>query len=312
METIDQDQIEKEEKAEYRIIEESLLTSNKLPLSKDDFEKFFSPYLLQIPKISGTCYILSAIASFAFSPHFELFIRSSFSRKEDGSWTVRVPFFSGNFEEIHISQKEIAFINLNSVKNGRFNLVPWVSAAGREGIRVLEAVYIKKKFGTVDRSAAKGGSSQEVFDYFFGDLVEYHQFNPCEDLIHNPFVPQSLRSNPDIDNFFYEHGEDFIATVSDGFNPQEGILKIAEYIRNFLPVIPVFRGNLPPMLLAPNHVCCVAWYDKKSKVVDIRDPLLTTKLPLLHTLNELKGKFGSLDAVTVKKDAFLERLKAQN
>ena len=87
----------------------------------------------------------------------------------DGSWEIRVPLMSEDVEVVTISPDEILpqenpFFMRRNVNNSvildmRWKLLP---VKGKEGLQVLEAAYIKQKFGLVDRLSAEGGQGDEV------------------------------------------------------------------------------------------------------------------------------------------------------
>ncbi len=121
----------------------------------------------------GVCYAVAAIHALSESPSFEIIMRSALRRLPDGTWRVRIPLLGAHGREISISRDEIA-----AQQNAHYGR--WLESRGwdtrkmlhpvqgNEGIRVLEAAYIKSKFGSVDRLAAEGGDGAEVLVRFLG------------------------------------------------------------------------------------------------------------------------------------------------
>jgi hypothetical protein len=109
------------------------------------------------------------------SPHFELMMRTSLKRLKNGSWEVKIPLMDPNGQTITITQKEIMAQWNPNLKNpkkiiqgyGQDLIRPMLSPMNaNEGYRVLEAAFIKHKFGKVDRAAAEGGWMGDVLDVF--------------------------------------------------------------------------------------------------------------------------------------------------
>ena len=160
-----------------------------LSMSKVDFDTNFSSKDFEVrsdlkQQNVGDCYAVAAIHAMSRSPHFETICRSSMKKLPDGSWQVRVPLMSENGQMITITPEELLpqknrqFLR-RSEKGGvmpdlRRKLMP---VKGKEGLQVLEAAFIKQKFGSVDRLAAEGGLGDEVLLSLGGDNFKQYRLN---------------------------------------------------------------------------------------------------------------------------------------
>ena len=162
-----------------------LESRGNLPMSKEDFDLYFSPKDFEVSadlkqQNVGDCYLIAAIHAMSLSPNFELFCRSSMERLSDGSWRVKIPLLSEDGEWITITKEEILpqknekFLSLSAGKlDTRRELQP---VQGKEGLQVLEAAHIKKRFSAVDRLAAEGGWGDEALMLFGGDNFVRFEF----------------------------------------------------------------------------------------------------------------------------------------
>ena len=149
----------------------------KFVLSKEDFGRYFTDRYSEYKGFRqgnfGDCYAVAALHALSESPNFEMLVRSSCRRLPDGTWNVRIPLLDERGATISISPEEISsqhntgFLKWNDARglDRRRVLRP---LQGSEGVRVLEAAYIKAKFGSVNRLAAEGGLADEVLTRFLG------------------------------------------------------------------------------------------------------------------------------------------------
>ncbi|MBP6889294.1 MAG: hypothetical protein KBC19_01705 [Candidatus Moranbacteria bacterium] len=150
---------------------------NKFVLSKKGYEQYFTDKHLERKGFRqgnvGDCYAVAALHALSESPNFEMLVRSSCRRLPDGTWKVRIPLLDERGAMISISPEEISsqrntgFLKWDDTRglDRRKVLHP---LQGSEGMRVLEAAYIKAKFGSVNRLAAEGGYGNEVLTHLLG------------------------------------------------------------------------------------------------------------------------------------------------
>ncbi len=150
---------------------------SKFMLSGEEYERYFTDRHLEQKGLRqgnfGDCYAVAALHALSESPNFEMLVRSSCRRLPDGTWNVRIPLLDEQGATILISPEEISsqrnvgFLR-RSHRQGLDRREVIHPLQGSEGMRVLEAAYIKAKFGSVDRLAAEGGSGEEVLVRLLG------------------------------------------------------------------------------------------------------------------------------------------------
>ncbi len=160
------------DEVEFKVKE--ALNSEKLELSKDDFNYFFAGDLKQANV--GNCYLVSALYSMSSSPMFELMVRSSVKKLGMGVWEVHLPLMSPDSTAVRIYQSEINATFMDEITGEELPLT------GNEGFRVLEAAYTKHKFGSVDREKSEGGDLSEAVIMLGGDNFIADSFKPSNDM----------------------------------------------------------------------------------------------------------------------------------
>lgn len=153
----------------YRRVNEALGT--EATLGTLDFRKAFETGSLKQKNV-GNCYLIAALNSLGSCPHFEALVRTSY-KKVSGGWEVKIPLGDRNAKAIFVAKADIqAQANKNFGKpdrggevDNRRMLEP-VNAS--EGYQVLEAAFIKDKFGTVDRNASEQGFGHQALERLLG------------------------------------------------------------------------------------------------------------------------------------------------
>lgn len=252
-----------------------------LPMSKDEFRKYF-PYLTIRQGNTGICYNDAAIAAIAIHPNFELFVRASMKRGEDGSWCVSVPLLGGkNSHIVQIDPSDIVpqknpDFSLN--KDQREILTP---ADGAEGMRVLEALFTKIARNN-NRLEAEGGFSDSVLEELIGNenfvRDTYFQFEnyPPEEKIYD---------------FFREYRPDsHIATAGSRFSKVGSRNESKSYNK---------QGG---------HAYAIVGIDRSKETVTIVNPH-NTGIRIDLTWEEFIKKFQSVEIARINYANFLKNIK---
>lgn len=283
-----------------------------LEMSREDFQIYFSskefPIITELSQgNTGDCYAVSAIHALSRSPHFEMICRSSMKRLADGSWRVRMPLMSKDAEVITITPEEISpqknkeFLKRKEGKGFdlRHELRP---LKGKEGFQVLEAAFIKQKFGVVDRLAAEGGWGADVLlalggdnfiDSRVGDVARYSKED--EVWIYKGLDHAHADGLAYVDHFLNHFDPEFyIATTSTRHN-----LRKSNNLNSALfQMTGLYKGKGTLKTFVPGHEYSVAGVDRERKIVTVVNPWDTTK-PIELTFDQFKGTFSSLGMVRI-------------
>ena len=248
----------------------------------------------------GDCYAVAAIHALSRSPHFEIIVRSSMKRHPDGSWEVKIPLFSEKGRTIIITPEDITsqenkqYLHLKRkiftapiinipiaipTLDLRKKLDP---VQGVEGLQVMEAAYIKSKFGIVDRSAAEGGFGDHVLMMFGGNKFQKYGIESSTTDILGRWKSQPLDELPKplmdiLDDYLLNFDPQVhIATVSTGTQSEKD----------------------PDNFIASGHAYSVTSVDKDNNTITIANPWDTSK-PKTMSFDEFKKRFSSLAAVKI-------------
>ncbi len=285
-----------------------------LSMSKTDFDTNFSSKDFEVrvdlkQQNVGDCYAVAAIHAMSRSPHFETICRSSMKRLPDGSWQVRVPLMSENGEMITITPEELLpqknrqFLR-RSEKGGiipdlRRKLMP---VKGKEGLQVLEAAFIKQKFGSVDRLAAEGGWGDEVLLSLGGDnFKEYSIVSETYNQDTKKWEYPGLGSLDEKNMAYLDHylenfdPEVHMATVST----KHGVGNITGFYRA--------KGTITKFL-APGHAYSISAVDAEKKMVSLANPWDTSK-PVELTFDQFKENFSGFRAIRIDSARLLRNMK---
>lgn len=142
------------------------------PMTIQEFKKYFAPGKLKTQN-ADNCSTVSPINALRQSPNFEIIIRSSMKKLTDGSWKILIPLMSEDGKLITITPEELlpqSNPQFSMPKNGKIDLRKvLLPPVGPEGLRVLEAAFLKSKFGKVDRLKGEENSGDEIISILGGN-----------------------------------------------------------------------------------------------------------------------------------------------
>lgn len=283
-----------------------------LRMSEEDFDQYFTPNDFEIhdglkQQNVGDCYAVAAIHAMSQSPHFEMICRSSMNRRPDGVWEVRIPLLSHDGEIVLITPEELLpqhnrqFLRRpktdQTLPDFRMSLRPM---KGKEGLQVLEAAFIKHKFGSVDRLKSEGGWGHEVLVSLGGENFL-------------PFTINSMRLNKESGEYEYPG----LISITD-----ERIAYLDHYLENFDPEIHIatistrfnvglggiYRAKDTGQFLVAGHAYSISRVDSKNKIAYIANPWNTSK-PIELTFEQLKNNFSGFDAIRIDSAKLLRNIE---
>jgi hypothetical protein len=281
-------------------------------LSKDEFNEYFSPNEFEINANLkqgnvGDCYAVAAIHALTCSPHFEMIVRSSMKKIPNGSWKVKVPLLNEDGQIITIESEELQpQKNKQFMKRGkdrglmpdlRMNLKPM---KGKEGLQALEAAFIKKTFGSVDRLASEGGFSEDTLvllggNNFIDCSVHFKRYNKEE----KKWESQLEKVDDFLENF---NPERHIATASTSV-PESKLLKTMADITGG-----IYKGKDTLNLLVTYHAYSISNVDSGKKIVILNNPWNTSKTIKL-TFDQFKKNFDQIGAIRIDNAKLLKNMK---
>jgi hypothetical protein len=261
----------------------------------------------------GVCYVLSGIHALSEWPSFEIVLRSALKRFPDGTWRVRVPLLGPNSREIAISQTDIESQPNTRFwqprrRGGRDKRRVLFSVEGREGIRVLEAAYIKARFGSVDRWAAEGGDAAEPLTHFLGAknvMQKRLQLSLAAGQAEARGPEEQRRCVSFLDRFLSEcHPEVSLLTVHSPALPRGWWQQTRQWLR-----VPrqEYRGKGSNKKFLFNHAYGLTQVNPKKRTVVLTDPYDTSE-PIELTFDELRANFESVTSVRVHHARLLENM----
>lgn len=284
-----------------------------LSMSKADFDTNFSSKDFEVradlkQQNVGDCYAVAAIHAMSRSPHFETICRSSMKKLPDGSWQVRVPLMSEDGQMITITPEELLpqknrqFLR-RSEKGGimpdlRRKLMP---VKGKEGLQVLEAAFIKQKFGSVDRLAAEGGWGDEVLLSLGGDnfkkySIDSATWNPEKEKWEYP----GLGSLDDKNMAYLDH-------YLENFDPEVHMATVSTK-HGVGNVTGFYRAKGTAKFLVPGHAYSISSVDAEKKMVSLANPWDTSK-PIDMTFDQFKENFSGFKAIRIDSARLLKSMK---
>ena len=285
-----------------------------LSMSKMDFDTHFSSKDFEVradlkQQNVGDCYAVAAIHAMSRSPHFETICRASMKKLPDGSWQVRVPLMSENGQMITISPEELLpqknrqFLK-RSEKGGimpdlRRKLMP---VKGKEGLQVLEAAFIKQKFGSVDRLAAEGGWGDEVLLSLGGDNFREYSID-------------SSRYNQETKKWLYPGlsalGEKRMAYLDhylENFDPEVHMATVSTK-HGVGKVTGSYRVKGTAKFLVTGHAYSISAVDAENKMVSLANPWDTSKAIEL-TFDQFKENISGFRAIRIDSAKLLRSMKS--
>lgn len=258
------------------------------------------------------CYAIAALHAMSRSTNFELLVRSSMCRRPDGGWEVRIPLLDKDGEKIPISPEEMQ--SQNNVAFGQRMSEDRIDNRSRlhpvqasEGIRALEAAYIKSKFGSVDRLAAEGGWPTNVLQRFLGrencfdasiDVVRHTQEEKEKNSVTLASLPSEKMAQLDSLLETFDSGA-YIVTA--GTPPVKATLWQS-----------LMRGRLSlhrKHRWIPRHIYSIVAVDKERRTVSVADPY-DTAVERKLSYDQFKSIFRCVDAVRINHAKLLRNMKA--
>ena len=284
-------------------------------LPKKDYERYFTDKHLERKGFRqgnvGDCYAVAALHVLSESPNFEMLVRSSCQRLPDGTWKVRIPLLDERGVTISISPEEISsqrntgFLRRSDIwgLDRRKVLHP---LQGSEGMRVLEAAYIKAKFGSVNRLAAEGGYGNEVLTHFLG---KKQVIDTSFKMVPSDSGGQQFQGKaggdtiPSIDRFLREFDlETSLVTVNSRaftFGRWDKIRRLFGFPRIY------YRGRGTEKRFVRNHAYSLLKVDQKKRNVILANPWNTVE-PIELSFDQLRENFRSVSAVRLNHAKLLE------
>ena len=286
---------------ESRMVRDYILESQgKLLMPKEKFDLYFSSKDFDISadlkqQNVGDCYLIAAIHAMSRSPNFELFCRSSMERLHDGSWRVKIPLLSEDGEWITITQEEILpqenenFLDRRKDTGERDERRKLEPVQGKEGLQVLEAAYIKKRFSAVDRLAAEGGWGDEALMLFGGDNFVKLLFSSgdwvSEDWVSRPLNALDSEQANSLDSFLENFDpEIYMATVASGVTNNSSYL--------------LYKGSVTGEPLVPDHTYSIAGVNAEEGTITLANPWNTSR-PMEMSFDQFKERFSELNVVRI-------------
>lgn len=168
---------------------------------------------------------------------------------------------------------------------------------GKEGLQVLEATFIKAKFGTVDRLAAEGGWGDEVLLLLGGDNFKKYRID-------------SITWNPEKERWEYPG----LGSLGD-----KSMAYLDYYLENFDPEVHMatvstkhgagfYRAKGTAKFLVSGHAYSVSSVDTEKKMVSLANPWNTSK-PIELTFDQFKENFSTLNAIRIDSAKLLKSMR---
>ena len=277
-------------------------------MSKVDFGTYFSSHEFDIrtdlkQQNIGDCYLVAAIHAMSQSPQFEMMVRDSMKKLSDGSWEVKMPLLNKDGKVVTIIPEEILpQQNKQFLRRGkaaevmpdlRRKLAP---VKAKEGLQVLEAAFIKQKFGSVDRLAAEGGYGEEALMAFGGDNFKE---------VHHPI--------------FSEKHLKMVASAPEKTQAKvnEKKVELENFLRNFNPNVDIATANSNQKvsftkkfkLFVPGHAYSILGVDSAKEVITLANPWNTSR-PIKFTFGQFMEAFDDVTGVRIDNAKLLEKAEA--
>ena len=173
---------------------------------------------------------------------------------------------------------------------------------GKEGLQVLEAAFIKQKFGSVDRLAAEGGLGDEVLLSLGGDNFKQYRLNSAVwNKGENKWEYPGLSSLDEKKQAYLDHylenfdPEVHMATVST----KHGVGKATGF----------YRAKGTAKFLVPGHAYSISGVDAEKKMVSLANPWDTSK-PVELTFDQFKENFSAFNAIRIDSAKLLRSMKS--
>ncbi|MEI7498385.1 MAG: C2 family cysteine protease [Candidatus Falkowbacteria bacterium] len=279
-----------------------------MTMSKTEYEEFFGSTDFGIhsdlkQQNVGDCYAVAAIHAMRCSPNFELLVRTSMKKNKDGTWDVKIPLLDKNGQTVNITPEELLpqrnekFLQ----KKGKYSvdLRPKLRpAAGKEGFLVLEAAYIKLKFGEVDRLAAEGGQGEEFLKQLGGDSFKTYNIISSRFNNEGEFETPGLKTLSGEDGYLLDYflenfdPETHMATVNTKFFNEKNV------VASIIKKLGFYREDGSSNFFVPGHAYSLSCVDKINKTVTVNNPWNTTK-KIEIPFDIFKNTFSDIRAIRI-------------
>ncbi|HCP08271.1 MAG TPA: hypothetical protein DIT25_00510 [Candidatus Moranbacteria bacterium] len=294
-----------------------------LKMSEDDFKKYFVAREFDIrdelkQANVGDCYAVAAIHALSRSPQFEMICRSSMKKLPNGSWEVRIPLLSEDSQTITITPEELRpQKNKQFLKRGKDGGMPDLrmklrSMNGKEGLQVLEAAFIKSKFGSVDRLAAEGGWGEDVLRRLGGDNFKESSFDAP--LKYNEKKKEWTNRDVALDSL---SGEDMekLDDYLENFDPEIHIATAntkfmdTSTLKGFIAEnLQFYKGEGTMKLFVPGHAYSISKVDSENKIISVVNPWNTNNSIKL-TFEQFKKIFDSVSGIRIDHAKMLSNMR---
>ncbi len=240
-------------------------------ITEEEYHQLFDGPLQQ--QNVGNCYLIAAFNSLRHSPHAEVILRTSVQRQGTG-FIVKIPLGNADGTPIAVSAQDMQAMTIPTDSHGRTQLQP-VNAA--PGWVALEAAFIIKRFGRLDRRAAEGGLGEAALSALMGNAVQTLR-------IRNNFatLSEDARSR-----------EQAIALLNS-FSPERHILTASS--RVFQDERSSFRTG--PHTFLTKHAYSIFRVDPGSRQIILANPH-NTAIHIQVTYDEFLTSFRGIGIATV-------------
>lgn len=280
-------------------------------LSDSDFDEFFSTTLEQESGV-GDCYLISAINAFRKCPYFKTMVCSSIKRLADGSWEVMLPLMSKEGEIIKITPDEIS-PNVPRREKGLLASIKRSTryTRGGDGMQVLEAAYMKGKFGKVDKQAVEDGVGYEALMRLGGEnFIKFAIGRGSEKLNGSRKLTDSgggrKVSRPIVLSQLPKNEQDMVDEFLENFDPELFIATVGfTDITERCSEVETVEGK---MKLYHYHSYAIDSVDCEKKTVAITNPWYPLKR-FIFSFSQFKEAFTDIEAIRINHAKLLENME---
>ena len=173
---------------------------------------------------------------------------------------------------------------------------------GGEGLQVLEAAFIKQKFGSVDRLAAEDGWGEDVLLSLGGDnFLKYRIDSTVWNSKKEKWEYPGLSSLDDDEK--NTNCSDFL----ENFDP-EMYIATASTKHSAVGILGSYTAKGTTKFFVPGHAYSISKVNLESKTVVLANPWNTSKHIEL-TFNQFKEVFSIIGAIRINNRQLLENMR---
>lgn len=270
-------------------------TSNTEPLRADMAGFYFSGNIEQANV--GNCYLIAAFNSLYQHPRFDEMINTSMQQLDSNTWTVSFPLGSKNPQQTITVTRDNLLFRSEAGQNGAARR----SVEGLLGWAILEAAYLKKKTGTMDRTRMEGGYGHEALAEMFGDDVKPFTGFLTAGI---PLAKQLGRVPPDMsDDYLHAKVQRDIFKFLDKFDPRKVIATVNSTRTSSgrdTESYSVMSQN-GPVNIWHNHAYSVESVNRATRTVTVKNPHDTSEA-LIFSYEDFLVAFSEMSAVTLPQE----------